>query len=175
MIGEPAYILPSALRFDFARPRGPVYSGDFTKHIDRSAPSVTCVGDVVSSYCSKGLKDFSGALLMVIDGKTRRTSRIDHSFNREEGNIWRVRNPPGTITWFSARLICRLLQEPTGRHLILVDGEEDMLALPSISCTPLGGYVIFGIPLKGAAVVRVYPWILWDAQNRLLSLTPRVV
>ncbi len=168
----PVYLLPKELRFDFARSRGIVVSGDFTPLIDPNAPSLSCIGDVVSSYCSR-IERFEGVIVMVVDGKTRRTERIE---GRIHSDIeLKVKNPAGTVSWQAARLLCSLQQRGSGRVLVVVDGEEDMLALPSIACSPLGGYVVYGVPGRGAAVIRVMRWNSWDAQTRILSLKPSLI
>ena len=38
---------------------------------------------------------------------------------------------------------------------ILVKGEEDLAALPAIAMAPLSSVIIYGLPDKGAVLVRV--------------------
>ncbi len=37
----------------------------------------------------------------------------------------------------------------------MVDGEEDMLALPLFVMAPIGAFVLYGQPLEGLVLVRI--------------------
>jgi len=167
----PVLLLPDDIRFDFARPRAPVYSGDFTWLIPRSAPSLACVGDVVSRYCSK-IPGVNGPMIMLIDGKTRRSIGIDTGWALGLPGL-RLVNPAGSVALPAMRRICEILSSGELVKLVIeVEGEEDMLALPSIACSPEGGYVVYGIPGRGASVIRVDKRARIDAQLRILLLRP---
>lgn len=165
----PVLKLPEDIRFDFARPRAPIYTGDFTRYLPRGLPSLACVGDIVSSYCARR-PDIARSLVLVLDGKTRRTEKV-LPVALEAARSMRTVNPPGTIALGAIRILCNLLEEE-GASLLLVDGEEDMLALPAIACSPLGGAVVYGIPGRGATVIRVDRRVRGEAGLRLLSLRP---
>jgi len=170
-MNEPALLLPENLRFDFARPRGPIISGDFTRHFAAINPitSLVCVGDYVSKYCMQ--VENASLLMLIIDGKTRR--HTDMTIISPEGfRRIHLSNPPGRITMGSLKTICNALSQEQGRILVTINGEEDMLALPSIACSPLGGFVIYGIPGRGAAIIKVTRLVKWEAGNRLLLLRP---
>ena len=172
MVSFLVYSLPEDLRFDFARPRGIIARGDFTRLVPPS-PSVACIGDVVSSFCA-GADGKWDILVIAVDGVTRRRESVEPP--RLEGfYIVRVRNPRGTISRAAARAVCNALSGRLGRKVALaVDGEEDMLALAAIACSPLGGHVIYGVPGRGAAIIRVTRLSRLDAQTRLLLLRPRI-
>jgi uncharacterized protein (UPF0218 family) len=166
------YILPEPLRFDFSRPRAPIVSGDFTSLIPRNSPALACIGDVVSTYCSKLIGILNGLLLMVVDGKTRRKEETGIPENLPV-KTFTLQNPPGTINSRTARRICEILQSHgRGAIRIIIRGEEDMLALPAIACSPIGGYVTFGIPGVGAALLRIERWAQQDVYLRMLLLKP---
>ena len=172
MVSFLVYALPGNLRFDFARPRGVIAKGDFAHLIPRS-PSVACIGDVVSSLCVGAGGEWD-ILVVAVDGVTRRRESVEPP--RLEGfHIVRVRNPRGTVSRAAARAVCDALSGRLGRKVALaVDGEEDMLALAAIACSPLGGHVVYGVPGRGAAIIRVTRLSRLDAQTRLLLLRPRI-
>lgn len=168
--------LPPRHRPDFKWPRGPVYRGQVEKLLARLGhESLSCIGDVVTRTCLRaGLKP----TLTAVDGATRRRSEDvtdTLSLARRLGMpIRRVRNPPGALSLDAIESVCAALQSrrPT---LLLVDGEEDLLALPAIACSPPGGLVVYGAPGLGAVVVRVTLLKARDAQQRILSLEPGLV
>ena len=161
------YYLPPRLRRDFSRPRGIVKRGDFLDFIPSHAPSIICVGDIVSNYC-KRLKNNN--IIFIIDKKTKRNLIIEKSLLNEETFI--LKNPPGHISSCAYKLLCNLITS-RNRTTILVRGEEDLLALPAIACSPPGGIVVYGIPDKGAAIISVNKFLSAEAQSRLLRLEPR--
>ncbi len=64
--------------------------------------------------------------------------------------VVRVRNPRGMVCSGAWRAVAEALRE--GRVVVIVDGEEDMLALPAL--LELGeGRVAYGIPWAGLQVV----------------------
>ncbi len=155
--------LPQGLRRFFARPRGVVVPGDFTNLIRGTA---ICVGDVVSSYCVRGLGAARSSI--VFDGLTRRgyTKPPDASGYR----VVRVANPRGGLALDAAREVCRASREPG--WAVEVVGEEDMLTLAALSCAPEGSWVVYGMPGQGAVLVRGSWHVKADATARLLALKP---
>ncbi|MEB3773725.1 MAG: DUF359 domain-containing protein [Desulfurococcales archaeon] len=172
----PSLKLPDKLRKDFQAIRGEVYRGDFTPLLSGLSPNgISCIGDIVSRYC---IQLQESAMLLVIDGKTRRTSRIDEDplvrMAVERGyRVRRVVNPPGGITYEAIEVVCSAIENRVN-SLILVEGEEDMLALPAIACTRPGGLVIYGIPGIGATLVKVNLLVSREAQTRFLELRPGI-
>lgn len=65
-----------------------------------------------------------------------------------------VKNPAGTISRGIILQIEKALAKPNST-VILVDGEEDLAAVPSILLSPLGYTVIYGQPNKGAVLVYI--------------------
>ncbi len=135
---------------------------------------LVCVGDVVSSYCSRLAHSFYGSIILVVDGKTRRNASVEvggtHAFHEIH-----LTNEPGTVEVEAYRTLCELIRRASKRRLrakIVVNGEEDMLALPSIACAPEGGIVVYGVPGRGATIIIVTRSISRDAQSRFLMLQP---
>lgn len=169
------YSIPEPLRPDFASPRGLVISGDFSKLIEKSNwAKVVCLGDVVSEYClrSARLPD-----LVVVDLKTRRRdmaanpAEAKRRFEMMNYVVVTVANPQGGLSADAAETLCSSLQSDR-RTAMIVAGEEDMLTLAALQCAPPGSLVIYGIPMKGAALVVVDRLLSREAQTRQLRLRP---
>lgn len=87
---------------------------------------------------------------------------VDHQVMRRpitipvpEGvSVYHAYNPPGMITAEAWRLIERLVGEAS-RSLLLVEGEEDLLALPVIKFAPKDALVAYGQPHVGLVLVTV--------------------
>jgi len=163
------YLLPEHARRDFARPRGLIYSGDLHGVLSRYS-MLLCVGDVVSRQCyhSGGGRNL---LVLVVDGKTRRSVRVESGFDDLEKI--RVSNPRGTLSGEAEEVLCRLARE-RGRWLVEVDGEEDMIALAAVECAPPEAAVVYGVPGVGATIIVSSPLTRADASSRKLALAPAV-
>jgi len=164
----PAFLLPERLRRFFAWPRGLVYSGDFTGLLEGSP--VACIGDVVSRYCARTDVEH---LVLVVDGKTRRSQQVE-GVDGEGFRVVGITNPRGSLSFEAYEAMCRVLREQ-GRWLVTVEGEEDMVALAALACTPAGGTVVYGVPGVGATIIRVMREVSREAQSRLLVLHPSIL
>jgi GTP-dependent dephospho-CoA kinase len=92
--------------------------------------------------------------LSVIDGKERRLKRSSSMSNSNLQKELRCSNPAGTIS----REAVSLLQDALRSHYpvrVIVDGEEDMLALPVFSIAPDCSVVLYGQPLEGIVIVKI--------------------
>ncbi|AFZ70190.1 hypothetical protein Calag_0421 [Caldisphaera lagunensis DSM 15908] len=167
--------LPENVRYDFSQPRGRVISGELKSYIEsREWNFVICVGDVVTYYCLKANRKPD---IIIIDGKTLR-SKEGFSFdsNPIDYNLIKIKNPPGMLTYDNIDLLCNILKSKNKEKiLIYVDGEEDLLALPTLSCAQDNSLVIYGIPNKGAALVNVNNYIRRELQNKILVLKPGII
>jgi GTP-dependent dephospho-CoA kinase len=74
------------------------------------------------------------------------------SFNIEAGRTYRVKNPAGVITEESWNAIKRTMKERD--VLIVVEGEEDLLALPCTVESPNEALVFYGQPDRDLIVVE---------------------
>lgn len=152
----PLWILTEKLRRRLAKPNGELIKGtveETTKRIraiiEREKPTmIITVGDLVSrSLLDVGVRPH----VMVIDGKVMR--RHVESPDMEERSVIKARNPSGVITeeaWNAVREAIR-----TGDAVVLVDGEEDLLALPAALEAPLGAMILYGQPREGVVIVRI--------------------
>ena len=80
-----------------------------------------------------------------------------------------INNPPGTLSNESIVLIKELIQQNID-SLIVVEGEEDLLALPSILFAPLDAYVLYGQPNEGLVVVSVTESLKIKVQSILIEM-----
>ena len=160
---------------DFAIPRGIIVSSGIDEWMKLSMKNkvIVSVGDVVtSSIVSNNLKPY----LSIIDMRTRRND-ISSEIPKvllEQCSVQKTVNPPGKISMDAVNTLCRLLEEVdlSKCHVVIVDGEEDMLALPALSCAPNGSVVVYGVPGVGIAVFHIDDSIRYLASNRLLYLEP---
>jgi hypothetical protein len=118
--------------------------------ISKEKPAViVSVGDVVSESMAKhGVS----AQLTIVDNRVMRQPITPVELEANE--VIHVRNPPGTITEEAWRAVKNALEE---KQLIkiVVDGEEDLLALPALLHAPLNALVVYGQPHEGIVAVKV--------------------
>jgi GTP-dependent dephospho-CoA kinase len=109
-------------------------------------PKITTVGDIVSR------ETFATGIpvnLRIVDQMTLRKSIIPIEINAER--TYRVKNPAGVITREAWDAIKNALTQREA--LILVDGEEDLLAIPAILESPENAFIVYGQPSQGLVVV----------------------
>jgi uncharacterized protein (UPF0218 family) len=154
------YCLPDELRAELRKIYGELYSGDgieTAKHIVKNLNNYTkiiSVGDIVTfNLLSAGLvPDIS-----FVDARTMRGPASDKIIKGTRHALFKkitVENPPGVITEELLHGIARAMDSDTPVQ-IFVKGEEDLAALPAIAMAPLSSVIIYGLPDKGAVLVRV--------------------
>jgi GTP-dependent dephospho-CoA kinase len=90
----------------------------------------------------------------VIDGRERRSKRsLPANYQARE---LRCANPAGAISKAAVKVLQDALREKAPVR-VLVDGEEDLLALPAFAMAPEGSAVLYGQPLEGLVVVEITP------------------
>jgi uncharacterized protein (UPF0218 family) len=89
--------------------------------------------------------------LAVVDGKERRHERDYPEYSAKE---MRCANPAGTISRKAVEVLQgALVQKQPVR--VVIEGEEDLLALPLFVMAPVDSIVMYGQPLEGLVVVRI--------------------
>jgi len=90
--------------------------------------------------------------VQVVDSKENRKAREPPvvPFAR----LIEVRNPAGTLTDETLSGVKEALKGPKPAR-VLVDGEEDLVAIPVIVLAPIASLVLYGQPGKGIVAVRV--------------------
>ncbi len=150
------YVLPEDLRRELKKPLGILlrdpYVFFFLSKI--KGPLIT-IGDVCSL---KALEAGKRPKMMIVDFKTLRRTVHGHLeiLNKAPRDYKRVKvkNPPGTITSALIECIRRSLKSE-GNTLIVVEGEEDLAAIPAILASPPGAWVMYGQPGEGAVFIKV--------------------
>ena len=149
------YRLPTPLRERLAKPIGKLYKdeetngGAFRSKLEKATFVIT-VGDRVTERIAE-----LGRIpeVQVVDGRERRVARRmpEVEFRR----LIRVRNPPGTITNEALEGIAEAVKERERPVRVLVEGEEDLLAIAAVAAAPLGSSIYYGQPLVGVVLVVV--------------------
>lgn len=148
------YHLPTHLRATLATPFGPVHDTSHAVAAARDARLVIAVGDVVTqTLLDHGIVP----KLMIVDGVTQRGTKVEAALRglpatgvREV----RVHNPAAQITRALRDAIHEAL-DGAQSTVILVDGEEDLAALPAMMHAHDGALVCYGQPNEGVVVVVV--------------------
>jgi uncharacterized protein (UPF0218 family) len=89
--------------------------------------------------------------IAVVDGKERRSARSVPSYRAKE---MRCKNTAGAISKDAVIVLKDVLAEKQPVR-VLVEGEEDMLALPLFVMAPIGAVVLYGQPLEGLVAVKI--------------------
>lgn len=150
--------LPDEHRAAFKDPLGRLYTDATTLLADANGPLIT-IGDVVSYHfeCAN-----HSPAVAVIDGRTQRSAvdpEIEAVLDRSEAERIHATNPPGTITGSLLAALREAIGRP-GPVQVVVDGEEDLAAVPAILLGPAGTGVVYGQPDEGMVYVRT------DAETR---------
>lgn len=136
-----------------------------TRIISQTQPGrVAAVGDVVSRETMiAGI----AVNLRILDHISMR--RPTSAFNMKARKTYHVKNPAGVITLEAWETIKQSMKDEEA--LIVVDGEEDLLALPCIAESPNNSLVLYGQPSKGLVVVEIDPKVKTDAGLILNRMT----
>src|SRR5712692_8631780 len=125
---------------------------------------IAAVGDVVSrETLVAGIK----VDLRILDHISMR--RPTTAFNLKVKKTYHVKNPAGVITLEAWDTIKRAMKDEEA--LIIVEGEEDLLALPCIVESPSNSLVLYGQPSKGLVVVDTNPKVKNEASLILSRMT----
>jgi len=150
-------VLTPELRRKLKEPLGILIEGSF-EETSREISRIVCrkkpvkliaVGDQVS----KNMLEHGIPLdVSIIDQRIMRNVTSPVNFKAE--NVFRTRNPAGTITDESWKTIKRAIN-CSGKSKVIVDGEEDLLTLVAVLSAPDGSIVIYGQPKRGVVIIEV--------------------
>lgn len=123
-------------------------------------PLLISVGDfVTANLWMSGLRPD----VAIVDTRVmRRASRRDlREMMGLEYAALECRNPPGTLTAEALDCVRDAISaaEGGGKVLLVVDGEEDLLALPAIVLAPSRSVVIYGLWLGAAVMAICHPYV----------------
>src|SRR5216683_2755678 len=125
---------------------------------------IIAVGDVVSR---ETLVAGITVNLRIVDHISMR--RPTAAFNLKVKKTYHVKNPAGVITLEAWETIKRAMKDEEA--LIIVEGEEDLLALPCIVESPSNSLVLYGQPSKGLVVVDTNTKVKNEASLILSRMT----
>jgi len=139
---------------------GELYPGDgieTAKQIIKNLGKYTkiiAVGDIVTfNLLGAGLIPN----ISFVDGRTKRnpsSDKVTQGTRHAHFKTIEVENPPGILTEELLQEVSNAM-ESNNPIQIIVHGEEDLAALPAIAMAPLSSVIIYGMPDKGAVLVRV--------------------
>lgn len=150
---EGEYPLPQELREMLAKPMGRLFtegeieSGGFGDALAGSTMVVTVGDRATETVAAKGrVPD-----VQIVDGRENRNVREPPDVSYAV--LYKVRNPAGMITLEAFEGIKKAFE---GRKpaRVLVDGEEDLLAIPAIVLAPLSAVLFYGQPGRGMVMVK---------------------
>jgi GTP-dependent dephospho-CoA kinase len=152
-----AYTITPELRVKLKEPFGTLIQGTFLETIDKMKKIVETekplriisVGDVVSRNLHKSNIN---PQLTIIDNVSLRNQKIAEEAPVEK-TVY-VKNPQGTITHEAMVAIKEALKTKEHIHII-VDGEEDLLALIAVLYAPENSFVVYGQPYSGMVIIKV--------------------
>jgi len=164
--------LQDSLRVELKEPAGPIFTDVDALLAEAGHPLVT-VGDVVSYHVVEAGETPDVALLddhterTAVDETIAETLAAFEGFDREVT----VANPPGTLTAALLEALGDALAiVGEASTLIVVEGEEDLAALPAIAAAPDGATVVYGQPGEGMVMVHVGP----ESRAEMLALLDRM-
>ncbi|MEM2044341.1 MAG: GTP-dependent dephospho-CoA kinase family protein [Candidatus Caldarchaeum sp.] len=130
------------------KPLGELRTGELGRdeEVARANPLV-----VVGDYSYQRLRA-AGIKPHVVVVDTRVERRDAGKPSLEGYLVVHVKNPAGSITREAAQAVVKAVENRSGA--VLVEGEEDLLALPAVWALPSGGVVVYGQPGAGYVVVK---------------------
>ena len=154
MLATVKYHLPASLRETLKEPLGDLFTEkQLLDHIRKTNNHIVSVGDLVTYTL---LINEIDPLFCIIDDHTRRHDVKKEKIKKihEYGTkTITVNNPAGTITEELWKTIKELYATNDSSVLVLVEGEEDLAALPAILFAPSDVTIIYGMPDKGVVAV----------------------
>ncbi|MGH7204079.1 MAG: pantetheine-phosphate adenylyltransferase [Candidatus Levyibacteriota bacterium] len=153
---QEVFILPQDERESLRIPIGKVFT-DIQDVITFSHKKsmVIAVGDVVATSLARN--NFQAAV-NVIDGKTRRNEPVKEEMLSQSAKRWEASNKAGTITREAVNSLYAAIEafsKTNEKQLLIISGEEDLLAIPAILLSPLHAVVLYGLFGKGIVTVEV--------------------
>lgn len=148
------YRLPEELRPRLAKPLGRVYSGQETsgpefKDLVRQASMAVTVGDRVTETLGEMGRPPE---VQVVDSVERRSRREPPEV--PYARLVRVKNPAGTLTQGAIEGMRKAFRGAKPVR-VLVEGEEDLMAMLAVAMAPVSATVFYGQPGVGVVAVKV--------------------
>jgi len=159
---EKTLLLPDSLKNELRKPIGKIFTSTETvvRYIDISDNIIIAVGDIVNKeLINNGLEPD----VKVVDFRTRREKIKNILFRKifNASSSESLINRAGTINTKAVEQLNKIIKEIIGKDrsrpvsTFIVDGEEDLLALPAILLAPLNSIVMYGQYEVGVVVIEV--------------------
>ncbi len=132
---------------------------------------IVAVGDIVcSSMKAAGVSPD----ICVVDGKTKRKFMGYLLDDGDFDTVLTARNPAGHITGEAYERVREAIKAALSgsRVAVMVDGEEDLLAIPAIIEAPEGSCIIYGMPNVGVGLIFVSEDEKKDAEKLIQDFEP---
>ncbi|MGA2385960.1 MAG: GTP-dependent dephospho-CoA kinase family protein [Candidatus Bathyarchaeia archaeon] len=168
------YTLTPKLRVKLKEPFGTLIQGSpeetmgkMREFIEKEKPpKIISVGDVVS----RNLHEHRiHPQISIIDNKSLRNQALEETLTAEK--TVHVINPQGTITKEAIAAVKDAIDKNEHTHIV-VEGEEDLLALIAVLYAPKKAVVVYGQPYTGIVVVQVTSRKKAQAEKLLKSMKP---
>lgn len=146
--------LPENIRAELSKPLGLLLTGSPDENVKKiinlmknnPPPKIVLIGDFVLSYF------LSFGIIPNLGIYDKKTKRLPFDLNLSPSVT--INNPAGHLSDEAISVIKNLLNSQ-GNHIVYVEGEEDLLALPAILYSPINSFIIYGIPDKGMVLIIV--------------------
>jgi hypothetical protein len=150
-------ILKKEMRSEFKKPIGTLF------------PSISDAKSSIEKIGDKSLLISIGDVTtrrMLDEGIVPDVGIVDNLIEREPSDYeicydnvtLKTKNPPGTITdqmWKTIKEGFRLVEKAGYNVLIVVEGEEDLSAIPCMVMAPAGSLIFYGQPGEGVVLCEV--------------------
>ena len=167
---QTTYVLPESLRATLKRPlgdlvKGQVDLGTLLRNVmaERKPAKLILVGDSVSR---QAIQAGIAADVMIIDNLEKRGKAIAYTHNH--GRVITAKNQAGRIEPAAASAVERAIGGEA--DLVIIDGEEDLLAVIAVIAAPVGSLVVYGQPNEGVVLVMVSEARKADAEMLLKQM-----
>jgi len=152
-------VLPESLKEELRKPLGKVFSNtkELINFIKEKKPVfIFSVGDIISYHL---IKNKINPSFLIFDFKTKR-GEVDEKVKKIIGGDFsnQIVNQPGTISkeaFLTIKNYVEKILSKKEKQKVFVDGEEDLLALPTILFSPLNSLVFYGHWQFGVVGVEV--------------------
>jgi pantetheine-phosphate adenylyltransferase len=155
--GNGNLVLPESLRSELRKPIGTIISDKKTLReiVGEGEVQIVSVGDkTTAAFLALGIKPDLSIIDLLVERRPYHWDKTLFSALREHAEINYIKSGPGSISSQAMRVIQRwsaplqgyTLQTAGKNHVLIVDGEEDLLVLPVLLYAPLGTVVYYGQP-----------------------------
>jgi len=149
-------VLPDNLRPELQKPLGAVLAdGEIETSVRKNRDTITIsVGDIATqTLFSFGVQPSLAIIDLYVQRKPYQSFEA-YKFPKKY-HIVRVKSGPGFIAKRAVRMIRQWSKDVKKRTVIVVNGEEDLLAIPAIIHAPVGSILYYGQPGQGLVEVVV--------------------